>query len=561
MNDGSDAKKGPVNIQQLAGSWVARLRKIASVLMRFGFSSILQMIGLERYLPQDVKDDPAAAGLSPPERLRLALEDLGPAAIKLGQMLSSRGDIMPPSYVQELRRLQDDVPPFGFEQVEEIIREEFDAEIHDLFAHFETEPVASASLAQVHRATLTDGTDVAVKVQRPDVEEAVKTDLQILSWAVDFGQRHNEWLRQRHASRLVDEFRHSLTNELDFTLEASNTERLRDNLRSIRNARLPAVYHDLTTTRVLTLEWIDGVKAGDEEGFKRLDLDPKEAAHSFGTIMIHQIVYDGYFHADPHAGNVMFTRDHNVVLLDAGYATTMGEKLRGQLIRLLRSGIRRDSEDVADTLMEFATTSPDFDVSEFILDMEQLITHYAEMERTPKVGMGEMLQEMMRLIMEYRMRVPAVLPAVTKALAVTEGVCLELDPKFNFRPIVQDILIKCVFKELQPMNIIEDAINSFRNVRRYMGLLPRQLSRILNRTESGELSMHVTLDELDKPLRRIDTMINRLSLALLISSIILSSAVLTTVETASPIADVLTTVYLVGGAALGLWLLISFLRS
>lgn len=540
---------------------MARLRKIAGVLIRFGFSSILQAIGLERYLPSGVSHDPAAAGLSPPERLRLALEDLGPAAIKLGQMLSSRADIVPPSYVTELRRLQDDVPPFEYEKVEQIIREELDAPIEELFTEFSDEPIASASLAQVHRACLQDGSEVAVKVQRPDIRELVKTDLQILTWAVDFGQRHNQWLRERHASRLVDEFKHSLTNELDFTLEASNTERLRDNLRGLREARLPQVYHDYTNERVLTLEWIDGAKPGNTDDFERLDLDPAEAARSFATIMLHQIMYDGYFHADPHAGNVMFTKDHKVVLLDCGYATTMGEKLREQLIRLLRSGVRRDSEDVADTLMEFATTTSDFDVAEFILDMEQLITHYAEMERTPKTGMGEMLQEMMRLIMEYKMRVPAVLPAITKAFAVTEGVCLELDENFKFRPVVEQTLVKCVFKELQPTHILEDIVNALRNGRRYARLLPRQISRVLNRAESGELAVHVQMDEIDRPLRRLDTMINRLSLALLISSIILSSAVLTTVETASPIADVLTTIYLISGAALGLWLLISAWRS
>jgi len=544
------------------GNWAARIGHITSVLARFGFASMIQ--GLERLVPGGIRvtPDPEASALEMPVRLRLAIEELGPTAIKLGQMLSSRSDLLPREYVEQLRRLQDRVAPFPVEQAHRVIKQELKADVGELFAEFEEEPIASASLAQVYKARLHSGETVAVKVQRPEADDTCRTDLQILMAAVEFAERHNAWLRNKQAFRQVEEFRHSLMNELDFLVEAENTERFAENMAELPYVKIPHIYKQYSSKRVLTVEWIDGVKAGDKEGFARHSLDPKQAARDFAHMIMHQLMIDGYFHADPHAGNVLFTPDGKVALLDSGYATTIGDKMRRTAIRIIWGWFHNDAQEVSELLLDVGVAGEKFDAFRMENDIDRLMSRYSQVQRISQIGLGQVMEELLRVILEHDLMMPPTFSAVTKTTLVSEGLWTQLDPEFDYRPIAEEIITEALLRELSPRNVGGELIRLLRDTARYMRLLPRQVSHILARANAGHLGLQVSLENVEIPLRKLDAIVNRLSAAILVSAIILSSAVLAILaQPNNVIANVLTPVYLVGGALLGLWLLISVLRT
>ena len=560
---------GPVANDQVTGwmrraeVWPTRIGQITSILARFGFAFIFQ--GLERFLPRGIRKgppDPDKARLAMPVRLRLALEELGPAAIKLGQALSTRSDMLPQDYITELRILQDAVPPFPVAQVHEVIRQEFGADTSELFSEFEEQPIASASLGQVHKARLHNGQFVAVKVQRPEAEEKCRTDIEILAAAVDFAERRNAWLRKRHASRQIAEFRQALMNELDFRIEAKNTELFRKNMQPLPDVKIPRVYHDFSARRVLTIEWIDGVKPSDADGLAAYSIDPKDAAHSIARMIAYQVVVDGYFHADPHGGNILFTADGKTALLDSGYATTLGDKLRRSFIQLIWAWFHNDPQEVADILLDLGVAGEGVDPLAFEDDIDTLMARYSQMQRTSQIGLGEILEEMLRLILQHDMTLPPAFPSLVKALIVSEGLCTQLDDDFDYRPVAEEAMSAALLKEMKIPNLAGELYRSVRQFARHFRLLPRQLSHILKRAQSGQLALRLTINDIEKPLHKLDTTVNRLSASLLVSAFILSSAVLAvTGSPENPITNILTTVYVGIGAIVGVWLLISIMRT
>jgi ubiquinone biosynthesis protein len=558
------AAGGPVaGWMRRAEVWPTRIGQITSILARFGFAFIFQ--GLERFLPRGIRKiapDPDKARLAMPVRLRLALQELGPTAIKLGQTLSTRSDMLPEDYVIQLRKLQDNVPPFPAEEAHKVIKEELGADASELFAEFEHQPIASASLAQVHKARLHDGRVVAVKVQRPDVEEKCRTDVEILSAAVDFAEKHNDWLRKRHASRQIAEFRQALMDELDFRIEAKNTERFCKNMEALSDVKIPKVHYDFSSKRVLTIEWIDGIKPSDLAGLAEYSIDPKKAAHSIARMIAYQVVVDGYFHADPHGGNILLTKDGKIALLDSGYATSLGDKLRRSFIQLIRAWFSNDPQEAADILLGIGVANESVDPFDFANDIDMLMGRYSQIQSTAEVGLGQILEEILRLILQHEMRLPPAFSSLVKALIVTEGICIQLDGDFDYRPIAEETMSTALLKEMSISNLSEELLRSARQFIRHARLIPRQLSHILQRTHSGQLALRLTINDIEKPLHKLDTTVNRLSASLLVSAFILSSAILAVSGSPeNPITTTLTTVYVAIGSIVGVWLLISFIRT
>lgn len=545
-----------------AGNWRTRLVQITRVLMQFGLDSLL--VGLERLIPPGIKQsiDPEAAELEAPARLRLALEELGPAAIKLGQTLATRSDLLPRAYIRELRKLQDDVLPISLDQIREVIREELKAEIEDLFEEFSEEPIASASLGQVHKAKLHGGQVVAVKVQRPAADHICRTDTEILQAAVEFAEKHNAWLRGKDISSQVTEFRTALLNELDYRIEAANNEHFRGTMKPLGYVKIPDVHEDYSTRRVLTLEWIEGVKPTDLEKLEDWGISRSKAAEQLGTMLAHQVIIDGFFHSDPHEGNVLFMRDGKLALLDCGYATVLSEKLRRYFIRIIWGWFQDDSQEVADLLLAMGIAGEEVDLTAFEHAIDRLMSRYGHLQRTSQVGVGEILEELMQLILSYNMSMPPAFPSLTKALLATEGVCIGLDNTFDYRPVAQKTLTSALYKELNIQTVAGELFRAGRDGLRYARLLPRQLSRVLGRLHSGTTGLHVTIEHLDVPLKRIDESVNRLSASLLVSAIIMSSALLAVLgQPDDPVAKFLIATYVFGGALLGLWLLVSAFRA
>lgn len=561
----SPSEFGLFSIHQRAGNWARRFREVVGVLSRFGFGSVMQVIGLGRFLPARWRgmEEEEKVEIDPAVRVRMVFEELGATAVKLGQAMGARADILPLEYARELRRLQESVPEFSFDAARSVVEAELREPIDELFLEFDPRPVAAASLSQVHRAVTRTGDTVAVKVQRPGIQTQVETDLDILVRTARYVEHHVDWAKAHNVAETAEEFAHALRDELNFLGEARSTEQLRENLREDERTTVPRVFWSLTRSRVLTMEFIDGIRLDDIEALDEAGVDRRKLADDFAEIMLTQIFYEGYFHADPHPGNLRYTADEQIAFLDCGNVGRMGKRLRNAFIRLLMAVLDQDAQAVFDQVLIIGAISDATNLQDLEADMEKLISHYGQSLRTSG-QLGEMLEEIMGIIFEHRIRMPAIFPQLTRALAVTEGVCLELNPDFDFESAA-GTTAEMVYRDwTSPRHILNEFVDGLRTLRRYSLLLPRQVSNLMAQTLAGGITFKFRPTGLDTVLHRLDSMVNRVSFAIVIAAIILSSAIIFTSD-APTIADgpgrVLSIAYVVVGVIMGGWLLYSIVRS
>jgi ubiquinone biosynthesis protein len=543
------------------GAGLRRGSHVASVLGRFGLSYLVHQ--LDPRQPRRVTPvDESVAKLDMPVRLRLMLEELGATAIKLGQVLSTRADLVPAPYIKELRKLQDDVPASSPEDVNKIITEELGRPVAELFAEFEETPRASASIAQVHFARLADGSPVAVKVQHRGVAGSVETDLEIILRMAQLAERSIPWAAENGLLQLAQEFAHGLRQELNFLIEARNTDRLRENLEDDKQAGVPQVYWDLCTRRVLVVEWVEGAKANAPEELAQQGVDRPAAARSFGALMIRQILRDGYFHNDPHPGNVLFPGGDRVIFLDCGNAVALDRNTRDTLLALLLATLSDEPQEVTDHLLALGVAQDRTDLQQLTADVGRMISYYSGFASSSEVGLGYLLDELLTLVLRHGVRMQPALAAIAKSLMVTEGVCLELDPQFDAQALARDEVQRLMWQRLAPQRLGADVVRVVRSTYRYAMLLPRQVNQVLQKLQGGGVRIRIFHENIDRPLHRLDLMVNRIAFAIVVASIIVSSTTLVTSERLTgSLGHWLTYTYLFVGIVLGGWLLFSILRS
>ena len=543
------------------GAGVRRASHVVSVLGRFGLSYLVHQLD-PRHPRRPKPVDEAVAKLDMPVRLRLALEELGPTAIKLGQVLSTRADLVPEAYLRELSRLQDHVPPSPFEEVQQVITEELGAPVEEVFREFDPEPRASASIAQVHFARLADGSPVAVKVQRKGVSSSVETDLDILLLAARQAERSITWAAENRVLQLTQDFAHNLRQELNFLIEARNTDRLRAILAKDEGVRVPVVNWDLSTRRVLVVEWVEGAKANRPDELEAAGVDRPAAARNFAALMARQILRDGYFHNDPHPGNVLFTGGDQVVFLDCGNAVALDRTTRDTLLALLTAALTDEPQEVTDHLLALGIASDRTDLQQLTADVGRMIAQYSGFASSAQVGLGQLLEELLSLVLRHGVRTQPALAAIAKSLVVTEGVCLELDPNFDSQALVRSEAQTLMWQRLNPQRLGGDLVRVIRSSYRYAMLLPRQVNQVLQKLEGGAVRLRIYHENIDRPLHRLDLMVNRIAFAIVVAAIIASSTNLVTSERLSgSLSFWLTYAYLLVGIVLGAWLLFSILRS
>jgi ubiquinone biosynthesis protein len=371
-----------------------RYKDLAQLLFKYGRADLVTRVGLDEVLGSEpvVAEDREGPD---PDGLSRELERLGPAFVKLGQLLSTRGDLLPPSYLDALGRLQDNVEPFSFAEVERVVQQELGFRLSKGFSRFESEPVAAASLGQVHRAALRDGREVAVKVQRPDIRERVAEDLAVMDDIAEFLDRHTEAGRQFDFAETVREFRRTLTQELDYRREALNMVRLAGNLSGFSRIIIPRPVDDYTTSRVLTMEFIAGRKITSMTPLMRQDIDGPRLATDLFRAYLHQIIIDGFFHADPHPGNVFLTDDGRIALLDLGMVSRLSPARQDQLLKLLIAVSEGNGDEAGSLTLEIGEPRGEIDEAALRRHVQELVARYQDAP-LEQVQVGRVMLEIRR---------------------------------------------------------------------------------------------------------------------------------------------------------------------
>lgn len=507
-----------------------RYKDIALLLIKHGRSDIVKHAGLQDALELDASVE-TTTGESKAEELAQDLEKMGPTFIKLGQLLSTRADFLPPAYIQALTRLQDKIDPFPFEQVEAIFLGEVGVRISKAFSEFDAKPLATASLGQVHRATLHDGQLVVVKVQRPGIRAIIAGDMEALEEIAGFMDKHTQWGKRYEFGRMLDEFRRSIWRELDYRSEARNLIVLGTNLLEFPGIVVPAPIEDLTTSRVLTMEYIRGKKITGLSPLARLDFKGADLAEELFHAYLKQILVDGFFHADPHPGNVLLTDDHRIALLDLGMVGHITPQLQENLIQLLLAVSDGRGDDAAAVAIKIGEMKEDFSENTFRQRVAGLISEY-QGSKMDQIQVGRVVLEITQISGDNGLRVPAELTLLGKTLLNLDLVGQVLDPKFNpnvsIRRNAEKILQQRVWKAFSPSNLY----GGFLEMKDLLTRLPSRLNRILDVIARNDLKITVDALEEDKVIDGLQKVANRIALGVILAALIVGAALLMQVETA-----------------------------
>jgi len=506
-----------------------RYKDIALLLIKHGRSDVVKHAGLHDALELDTSVE-TTAGASKADELAHDLEKMGPTFIKLGQLLSTRADFLPPAYIHALTRLQDQIDPFPFEQVEAIFSGELGVRISKAFAEFAEKPLATASLGQVHRATMLDGRVVVVKVQRPGIREIIAEDMEVLEEIAAFLDKHTPWGKRYEFGKMLEELRRSLWRELDYRQEARNLSTLGANLREFPRIIVPAPIEDFTTSRVLTMEFISGKKITELSPLARLDFKGADLAEELFHAYLKQILVDGFFHADPHPGNVFLTDDHRIGLLDLGMVGHLTPRLQENLLQLLLAVSDGRGDDTASLAIKIGEPKEDFSEHPFRQSVASLVSEH-QGSQIDQIQVGRVVLEVTQIAGDNGLRVPAELTLLSKTLLNLDLVGQTLDPKFNpnasIRRNAEKILRQRVWKAVSPTNLFGGLLE----MKDLLARLPSRLNRILDAIAHNELKVKVeTIDE-DVIIEGLQKIANRITLGLVLAALIVGAALLMRVET------------------------------
>ena len=542
-----------------------RYRQIVDIIGRHGLGFILGAHRLEDLLPfhQSGSVSDQAHQATRPEHLRLALEELGPTFIKLGQILSTRGDLLPAPYLDELARLQDGVPPMATHEVRRIIEEELGRPLEEAFVRFEIAPLASASIGQAHLAVLHDGTEVVVKLRRPGVVEQVDEDLHIL---IDLaGVAERRWSVARHYDlvAIAQEFAQTLREELDYLHEGRNVERFADNFSDDPSVHIPRVYWETTTARVLTLERIQGAKISDVDAIEAARLDRLEVAHHATQILLTMILEHGFFHADPHPGNVFVEADGRIALIDFGMTGKLSSANQGLLLRLLISIAQRDAGRLADVVLELGRTRVHVDRNGLRRDMQHMLDRYCD-RSLGDVKLSAMLNELLTILRWRHLRLPPDLALLVKTLGMSEGLGVRLDPSCNlmdvYVPYTEQLLRHRFSLQKWSGQLMLAGIDALETAL----ALPQQLRHVLGDIERGGFEINIQPQSFEPFLERMEQLTNRLTLGILAAAFTVGMALLVSVYHPSGwdvLIELLFLLVLILSGVFGTYILLLILRS
>lgn len=549
-----------------------RFPQILGVLFKYGFGDVVARIGLESFL-RDLRqrlfpsNDPRIEQLTSEERVRLMLEELGPTFIKFGQVLATRPDLIPMELVVELRKLQDKVKPFDTEGIRKHVEAEYGRPLDQLFQSFDATPMAAASIAQVHKAVLKDGAEVVLKIQRPNLERIIETDLAILSWLAQNAEERIPEIRRYRPVAIVHEFKKSIVKEIDFTIEAYHIKRFAKNFKDDPTVYVPKVVDDLTTPKILCEEFIRGTKLNDPSIHSRTDIDLPAIAKSGVRFILEQALVHGFFHADPHPGNIFVLPGNRVCCIDYGMMGCLDQERIDELLAFLVGVLTRDTDKLIRLFHRGGLIGEEVNVRALKLDMEELIARFETVELA-KLDIGKYLQSVFEVIVRHEVQLPADLLLVGKALATIEGVGRDIYPQLNTLEEIRPIILKIYLGRLTdptyhtrvPKKIFDDVLHLLETG-------PTDLRVALRRLRDGELKLALDVPAYVDAAREQAQAVNRLSLTILVSALVLAAAYLLAnanllvAMTTIPLSAVLGLVCVVLAVLYGVVLVVGFVRS
>jgi ubiquinone biosynthesis protein len=503
---------------------LARFNQIMAILVHQGFGYVLDKIGVKKLFRRKKKREEKPN----PKRLRITLERLGPTFIKLGQILSIRPDLLPKEYIDELGNLQDRVPPFPFKKAEKIIERELHHPINKLFLDFKKEPVASASISQVYKAKLKNGQLVAVKVQRPKVKEIMKTDIEIMFYVAKLLEKHFKKMRKYGPVGIVQEFKDWTYDELDFRKEAENAKKFYKNFRGSETVKIPKVYDKYSTRDVLVLEYIKGIELHNlHKVKKKKEYNIREIMNNGFDALLTQVFEHGFFHADPHPGNILILKDNKIAFIDFGIVGHFDDFLKKKSVELFYAFIEGDIDSMVNIFLEIGAKGKGrIDVEAFREDVARVVEPLRK-GTLKEAKLMSALEQVFDVSLEHHIKPPVDFALFTKTILELEGIGLEYVPHFKFMDNARPFIEKLIKREFKISDMAKDLAGNLAKYGKLFKDLPDQLSSALRRIQRGKIKVDIEETDIKRLGRDIDVSANRLTYGLMVAAFLVAGALLT----------------------------------
>ena len=546
-----------------------RLREISSVLIRYGLGDVVRRAGVSTLLERTGQvlqwgQASEVAHLEPQQRARLALEQLGPTFVKLGQILSTREDLLPAAWTDELNRLYSQVAPVPFDDLLPQIEQALGRSPAEVFANLEREPYAAASIAQIHRATLTSGTPVILKIRRPGIVAKVDADLRILEHLAHLAEQEIPEARRYRPVDVVGQLRRSLERELDLAVEARNTERFARNFAGDLDVLIPRIYWEWTSSSMNVQEHIEGIRGDDLEAIDNAGLDRKAIGARGVDVMLKMILIDGFFQADPHPGNVMCLPGNRIALIDFGMVCRLSSARRGQLVNLLGGFVHHDEEAMLEVLLDWRG-SDSVNEARLAADLGELAVDYSDAQ-LKDLKIGALLHRVSAILREHSIVLPADLALLFKALITLEGFGRQYDPEFRLIERAEPFLSRAMSERYQPVEAWRRGQATFNDFLRLVASIPRDLARLVKDARHGRMRVDLDLKRLDAFGDRVHGALDRATIGIMTASLVVGSSIVMTVSGGPTVFGVSLLTYcgLVGyliAFVNSLWVILSIWRS
>ena len=451
------------------------------------------------------------------ERFRLFFEQLGPTFIKIGQIASTRSDFIPADVIRELEKLQDDVPPFSYEEVQQVFTEELGKNINDVFSKFHEEPLAAASIGQVHYAILKTGEKVAVKIQRPNIRKKIETDLEILQEIAMLAERKFDWAAKYQLRDITYEFAKSLRAEVDYTIEGRNSEKIAKQFKNDPKIYIPKVYWPFTSKKILTMEYVDAIKLNEIEKIEKKGYNRNKIAEKVVNAIFQQILIDGFFHGDPHPGNVLVKEGEVIVLMDFGMVGRLTPQMRDHFASFVIAMMLQNTDGVIKAATKMGLVSDDANMELLRTDVEHLREKYYDVPFS-QLSLGEAVNDLFSVASKHGIRIPTDLTLVGKALLTMEGMVEKLDPNLSIVKIAEPFGKQLLKERYHPKNVVTRIMKNATEYGEIVTDLPKSIKQFTSIMKQGKMRVEVSISDLDHLLARLERVSNRLSFSIVLLS-------------------------------------------